>query len=667
MNRKQRRPMAKPQPHVVSRLAGAVAQNTDKDLAAALRHHRAGRIAQAENCYREILAIEPNYIDALHSYGLLALESGRNSLAIELISKAIALNDRVAAFHNHMGLALRRVGRLDDAVAHLARATKLNPNFAAAYVAFGDVMQEQGKFGEAASKYQQALSLNQELVRVRNALGFVLQRQGKLQEAITEYQRTLTLKPDDADVHNHLGLALQEQGKVEAALTHFQQALAINPNGAKLNNSLGSALRDLGRLEEANDAYKKAIDLAPRNPLFYFNLVGVKRIAPGDPEILAMEKLASDSKLLSIDDRIYLHFALGKAYGDLRDHERSFQYLLEGNALKRQQISYDEVAERILSERIQKVFSPELMRDKRDLGDPSRIPVFIVGMPRSGTTLVEQILASHPKVFGGGELLDFAEPAAGLRREFPEAISRMDSPKLREFGARYVTAVQRVSPDAERITDKLPGNYRLIGLINLALPNARVIHARRDPLDTCFSCFSKLFAGDHIPYSYDLTELGHVYRNYEALMAHWRRVLPPEVLLEVQYEEVVADLEGQARRIVAHCGLQWDDRCLFFHQTKRPVQTLSTIEVRQPIYRTSVGRWCAYEQQLRPLNAALRTDAGALRLPNLEGAAEGWGNGLTVMVKPATTPNVPGGQAAKSQPGIADRSRTTCESDGGEP
>jgi hypothetical protein len=367
----------------------------------------------------------------------------------------------------------------------------------------------------------------------------------------------------------------------------------------------------------------------------------MKQIAPGDPDLLAMEKLASDPKLVSINDRIYLHFALGKAYGDLKDHERSFQHLLEGNALKRQQVSYNDSAERILSERIREVFTPELMRDKRDLGDPSRMPVFIVGMPRSGTTLIEQILASHPKVFGGGELLDFVE-AARLRsqdavaREFAEVVSRMDGQQLREIGARYFTTVQRLAPDAERITDKTPGNFRRAGLINLALPNARIIHARRDPLDTCFSCFSKLFAGNYVAYSYELTELGHAYRYYEALMAHWRQVLPPEVLLEVQYEDVVADLEAQARRIVAHCGLEWDDRCLTFHQTKRPVQTLSAIQVRQPIYRSSIGRWRAYERQLGPLIEALRADAGPLRLPNLEAAAQAWSGGLTVMVKSTT-------------------------------
>jgi hypothetical protein len=244
------------------------------------------------------------------------------------------------------------------------------------------------------------------------------------------------------------------------------------------------------------------------------------------------------------------------------------------------------------------------MLDKRGLGDPSSVPVFIVGMPRSGTTLIEQILASHPRVFGAGELMNLTRTVATLSRRAPflGAILAMGAPELRELGAHYVTEVRQLAPEADRIIDKMPANFRLVGLIHLALPNARIIHARRDPLDTCFSCFSQLFSGDQ-PFSYDLAELGRYYSAYEMLMQHWRRVLPRGVMLEVNYEDVIGDLEGEARRIVSHCGLEWDDACLSFHQTERPVR--STFQVRQPIYRNSVGRWRLYERHLGPLIGAL--------------------------------------------------------------
>ena len=601
-----------------------------------------GKLEEAVTAYRQAIWLKPGHAEVHSNLGVALADQGKLDEAVATYRHAIGVKPDFAEAHSNLGNALRDRGELEEAVTAYREAIRVKPDLAEAHSNLGNVLTELGKVEEAVGACRQALGIKPNYAEFHSNLGNALNRQGKSDEAIMAYREAIRVKPDYAEAHCNLGNALRDRGELDEAVSACRQAISIKPKYAGAHSNLGNALRDLGRLEEAHNAYKKAINLAPRSPLFYFNLVATKQIAPGDPELLAMEKLV-DSKLVSINDRIYLHFALGKAYGDLKDHERSFQHLLEGNALQRRQLSYNDFAERILSERIREAFTPELMRDKRGLGDPSRVPVFIVGMPRSGTTLIEQILASHPKVFGGGERIEFAVAAASLRSPdaaatvFPEVVSGLDSQQLREFGTRYVTAVRRLAPDAERITDKMPANYRLVGLINLALPNARVIHARRDPLDTCLSCFSNLFARDHHSYSYDLTELGHVYRNYEALMAHWRRLLPPEVLLEVQYEEVVGDLEEQARRIVAHCGLEWDDRCLSFHQTKRPVQTLSAIQVRQPIYRSSIGRWRAYEQQLGPLIEALRADGSSFRLANLEAAGvQGRSPGLTVMVKPVT-------------------------------
>jgi tetratricopeptide (TPR) repeat protein len=432
-----------------------------------------------------------------------------------------------------------------------------------------------------------------------------------LDEAVAQYRQALALKPDYAKAHSHLGVVLQDQGKLDDALANYRQALALKPDFAEAHNNLGHALRELGRLTEARHAYETAIELAPQKPGFYYGLAQMKRFAQGDTDLAAMEKLGLEPVSLSAEDRIQLGFALGKAYRDLGDHERSFRHLLEGNSLKRQEIVYDEAATAGLFARIREVFTPELMREKRGLGDPSPAPVFIIGMPRSGTTLIEQILASHPKVFGAGELRHITNAAAKLSRPdgapvpFPEAVSCMGGEQLRRLGESYIAAIRALAPNAERITDKMPGNFRFAGLIHLVLPNARMIHARRDPIDTCLSCFSKLFGGNH-PYCYDLAELGRYYRTYEALMAHWRKVLPPDVMLEVQYEEVTADPECQARRIVVHCGLEWEDACLLFHKNERPVRTASAVQVRQPIYRTSVGRWRPYEHLLGPLIEALR-------------------------------------------------------------
>jgi tetratricopeptide (TPR) repeat protein len=432
--------------------------------------------------------------------------------------------------------------------------------------------------------------------------------QGKLDEAVTCYRQALVLKPDYPEAHNNLGAALMAQGKRDEAVACYRQALVLRPDFAEAHNNMGNVLRSLGRLKEARDYFEKAIRLAPKNPAFYFSLAASKQFAVGDPHLTAIQELAQDIGHLNAEQQIYLCFALGKALADVKQHEQAFHYLLQGNALKRQQIAYDEAATLGFFQRIQTVFTPELMRSKQGPGNPSTVPVFILGMPRSGTTLVEQILASHPKIFGAGERDDFKKAVIRLsdrkRVSFPELVSTVSDEDLRQLGTSYLDVIRATAPEASRITDKTLLNFHYIGLIHLALPHARIIHTRRDPIDTCLSCFSTLFTASQ-PFSYDLAELGRYYRAYEALMQHWRNVLPNGVMLEVQYEQVVDDLEGQARRLVAHCGLDWDDACLAFHKTQRPVRTASVTQVRQPIYKSAVGRWRVYERFLAPLTKAL--------------------------------------------------------------
>jgi hypothetical protein len=298
----------------------------------------------------------------------------------------------------------------------------------------------------------------------------------------------------------------------------------------------------------------------------------------------------------------------------MKDHERSFHHMREGNALKRQSTPYDEAGKLARFERTCALFDAAFMRERAGQGDPSSRPIFIFGMPRSGTTLIEQILASHPEVRGGGETDLFANALASLDAGegkafvFPDDAALLSGERLRRLGADYVGGLRLTAAEVERIADKTIDNFRFAGLIHLALPNASLIHARRDPMDTCVSCFSNLFGGYH-PYAYDLGELGRYYQGYDALMRHWRDMLPVSVMLDVQYEDVVDDLEGQARLIVAHCGLEWDPRCLDFHLTERLVRTASATQVRQPIYRGSVQRWRAYEPLLDPLLQELRPRA----------------------------------------------------------
>ena len=435
-------------------------------------------------------------------------------------------------------------------------------------------------------------------------------RAGRLVEADTLYREILARDPDGAEAahaHFNLGLVLRERGMPEEAITHYVEAIALAPEDAVIHSNLGRILGELGRITEARAAFEKAVALSPRCGAHYLNLVHCDRVAADDAHLPAMEKLAQDQGGLGEQDQIDLDFALGKACADIGQHARSFEYLLRGNARKRKLLSYDEAATFGELERIARVFDAKRLRKGKRLGNPSHRPVFIVGMPRSGTSLIEQILASHPKVFGAGELVAFQNLVAGLQRghdgalPFPELMLNLPGHRFRELGQRYLEVVTPLAPAAARITDKMPGNFRFAGLIHLALPNARIIHAQRDPIDTCLSCFSIQFTAGGSEYSYDLGELGRCYRAYAALMAHWRNVLPAGVMIDVRYEDLVDNPRHEAQRMLAHCGLEWDERCLSFTGTARPVRTASTAQVRRPIYRSSVGRWRPDAALLQPL------------------------------------------------------------------
>ncbi len=404
------------------------------------------------------------------------------------------------------------------------------------------------------------------------------------------------------------GRRLAQQGRAGEAVGCFQQALALNPRDPQTLHDLGRLLQGLGRLDEAERAFEAAAALEPQRGEHHRRLAEVVRFKDGDPRLEAMERLAAQA---GPADQISLLFALGKAYADLGRHAASFQHFQKACGLVRKRIAYDEAGTLGMFRRMAQLFTPELMQAKAGLGDPSETPIFILGMPRSGSTLVEQILAAHPDVVGAGELAVFRDIAATALGE-PERVRGLDATGFRAIGGRYLQMVRTLGPKARRITDKMPANFLMIGLIRLALPNARIIHTVRDPVDTCLSCFTTLF-GDGQLYSYELGEVGRHYQAYSQLMDHWQAVLPPGGMLEVRYEDVVADLEGQARRLLDHCGLTWDERCLEFDRTERAVWTASAVQVRSPLYRSSIGHWRPGSEVIRPLVEALGPLAGTDR------------------------------------------------------
>jgi tetratricopeptide (TPR) repeat protein len=437
------------------------------------------------------------------------------------------------------------------------------------------------------------LELVPDFVEAHNNIGTLLGALGRSDEAIEHFERAIALRPKLVTSHANLSVALYLQGRLEEAEMQYRRTLQIEPANAAVMGHLGEILVERGCLDEARNLLERAIECAPETGWLYRRWAETRPVQLGDAPFRAMETLKARLASLPPDDRMQLQYALGKAYDDLGRWSEAFAHVRAANAAKRRQITYDEPATLQSMQRARELLTAETMQAYAGSGDPSRLPVFIVGMPRSGTTLVEQIVAAHPRAFGAGEAGAFERLAAAH-----------SGPPFRKLGTAYVEFVAKLAPTAARVTDKTLQNVQLLGLTALALPNARILHVVREPVDTCFSAYAQLFR-DGQPFSYDLGELGRYYRAYASLMGHWRSVLPPGTMLEVRYEELVENLETQARRIVDHCGLAWDSACLAFHAASRQVATASAAQVRRPLYATAIGRGRRYQPWLGELIEAL--------------------------------------------------------------
>ena len=430
-------------------------------------------------------------------------------------------------------------------------------------------------------------------------------------DALLALQNAAKLLPHEAALHNNLGRAFTQHSRESEAEASFRRALEIKPDYPDAIFNLGGCLMDQGRLGEAEASYRELLKTKSGFIEGSFAIAQLRKVKAGDENLAGLiavdEAVRCGATSLADKEAIFLHFALGKSYDDLGDHTKAFPHFIEGSRLKRAALDYDPGATTRHFDSIMSNFDASTINRLRDGGDPSHLPIFVLGMPRSGTTLTEQIIASHPEVHGAGELPDMMAIAQRniAAANFPDNVRQLDQTKLAAWGAEYVAGLRRRAPDARCITDKMPANFQAIGLIHLMLPNAKIIHVNRNPVDTCLSCFTTLFKEGSLEYTYDLAELGRYYADYVRLMGHWRNVLPDGAFLDIQYEDIVADQEGQARRITEYCGLEWDEACLDFYKSQRVVRTASVTQVRQPIYKSSVERWRPYEKFLEPLLDAL--------------------------------------------------------------
>ena len=433
---------------------------------------------------------------------------------------------------------------------------------------------------------------------------------GRFDEAKRCYLQALAEDPRQTDALNLLGVIAYQTDDLHTAVELISKAIALSPSFASYHSNLGNALQALGRFDACIDAYQAAIRLQPEFAEAHYNLgIALHVVNRFDAAIAAFEA-ALRLKPDYTDAQSRLHFTMYRRAEKQGAYEAAFAHLCEGNRLRRPGIPYEEAPAIRLMERMESVFSPALLRRAAPPGGPPDVPIFILGMPRSGSTLVEQILASHRGVTGGGELRYLGAAVNGLDRlagsdlPYPENSVRRSNADFAAAGAAYRTRLQALSPGAGRITDKTPANFHHVGLIKLALPRAKIIHTRRDPVDTCFSCFAQTFTAGQ-PFTNDLDELGRYYQAYARLMAHWRAVLPPGAMLEVDYETLVADFEPQVRRILDYCELDWDPACLSFYEHERTVLTASAQQVRQKLYSHAAGRTQVYGGLLDGLRAIL--------------------------------------------------------------
>ena len=436
---------------------------------------------------------------------------------------------------------------------------------------------------------------------------------GRYAEAATAFERALRRAPASFALLANLGSALKQLGRVAEARQAYRDALAIAPTSTAALANLAQLEAESGDHAAARELYKRLLALDPEDAEAWHDYSLIKAFAAGDPDLAAMQELRARPGLAA-DKAAFLDFAVAKALQDQGDYDAAFASFASGNRLKRGSLRYDVAKDEALAERIAAAFDKDFLAANAGKGLADERPVFIVGMPRSGTTLVEQILASHSRVGGAGEVNYFRDAVAQVLgalgagkgaggRGFPDAVRGLATRDFRRLGDAYVKRLAQGAGKAARITDKMPRNFFFLGLIHLALPKARIVHCVRDPVDTCLSCYQIHFAAGQ-EFAYDLDELGRYYRLYARLMDHWRAVLPGR-FLDLRYEELVARPEPAMRALVEFAGLQWEDACLDFHLSGRPVHTASAHQVRRPIYRTAVRRWKRYAKHLGPLLKAL--------------------------------------------------------------
>ncbi|MCP4998301.1 MAG: tetratricopeptide repeat protein [Hyphomicrobiales bacterium] len=564
----------------------------------------------AIECYKRCLELQPDYPEAHNNIGNAYRATGENADAMTHYEKAVELRETYPEAYNNMGSALRAEERYEEAEFCYRKALGLNPQYADAANNLAILLISRDQYDEALRVLDDALKAGNRTVPILLSVGRAQLHKGNFEMARKACELALEDEAGSAAVYTLMGQIDHELDLYADAIKNFERAIEIDPEFTEARNFYGIALKSLGRIDDARKQFELTLENNPSAHGTYSNIADLVKFDE-DPELVEkMESIFKEAENPDAERYMGLHFAIGKAYDDLGRYDEAFEHISKGAKMKRARLNYNESELKGFFEDIKSSFDANYFKNMPFEGNPTELPVFVIGMPRSGSTLVEQIISSHPKAYGAGEIKTFSHALGGLRSrypalpKYPALVERMKPDHFRSVSDYYLNDINSQITDEIRVTDKLLTNYYFVGILLALFPNAKFVHTKRNPVDTCLSAYTKLFKDD-MPHSYELGELWRYYRMYEDLMAHWTKVLPKGVMIDAVYEDVVSDTEKKAKEIVAHCGLEWDDACLAFHESKRPVKTASVAQVRKPVYKTSVERWKRYEKQLAPLVEAL--------------------------------------------------------------
>ena len=558
-----------------------------------------GKVREAEEAYRRAISLRPDYAHAHNNMAIALTYLQRYDDALTAIRYAVSFRPDYAEGWSNMSVIQRELGNYDDSETAARRAIVLEPHEADYYLDLADVLFVQERLDEAEAALDAALDLAPDSRCTYQKLSNVLERLNRTDEALKAIEKAIKLSPEMPELWVRKAQICHVANRMDDARKAVDAALAIKKDHPAAICMLAEIEQTMGDMKQSEATLRRALAIDENLPALYFSLGKVHKFKrKGDPAFKKLITLSEHVGRMGKAQASTLEFALFSAYEDVCDYKEAFAHLKRGNDLKRETIPFDIEQIRQNHNAIEKMATKKHLKELEGHGYKSALPVFIVGMPRSGTTLTEQIIAAHPQAFGAGELPYFNEAVKDAGIITPKTIGKI--------GKDYIAQIKKLAPaGTKRITDKMPGNYIRLPEIMLALPDAKIIHCRRDPIDTCLSCYKQLFARGQY-WSYDLEELAEQYKAYDQMMQRWREILPPNRLLEIDYEKTVNDFENQARRIIDFIGLPWDKACLTPHKQKRAVLTASKAQVIKPVYTSSVKGWKRYEKELQPLIKALR-------------------------------------------------------------